>query len=164
MKKVSAAVAVLLMVGGVYLQVRGNSGGVLTDLMPAGRLTNSSAEKTAQRLTETESRVGSLPDSPVLVAQELRPRSLSKPHRVTLSWQPGESALANDDIVGYNVYRCSSFATHCHKINRDPVPAPEYVDDQVQSGRTYYYATTAVDQAGRQSHHSNVVRVVVPFP
>jgi len=157
MKKVSAAVAVLLMVGGVYLQVRGNSGGVLTDA-------NSSAEKTAQRLTETESPVGSLPDSPVLVSQELRPRSPNKPHRVTLSWQPGESVLANDDIVGYNVYRCSSFATHCRKINRDPVPAPEYVDDQVQAGRTYYYATTALDQAGRQSRHSNVVRVVVPFP
>jgi hypothetical protein len=163
MKKVSAAVAVLLMVGGVY-QVRGNSGGVLTDLMPAGRLTYSSAEKTAQRLPETESRVGSLPDSPVLVSQELPPRSPNKPHRVTLSWQPGESVLANDEIVGYNVYRCSSFATHCRKINRDPVPAPEYVDDQVQAGRTYYYATTAIDQAGRQSHHSNVVRVAVPFP
>ncbi|MFZ0802620.1 MAG: hypothetical protein WBQ09_03610 [Terriglobales bacterium] len=164
MKKVSAAVAVLLMVGGVYLQVRGNSGGLLTDLMPAGRLTNSSAEKTAQRLTGTESRVGSLPDSPVLVSQELWPRAPNKPHRVMLSWQPGESALANDDIVGYNVYRCSSFTTHCHKINRDPVPAPEYVDDQVQGGRAYYYATTAVNRAGRQSHHSNVIRVVVPFP
>ena len=168
MKKVPIAAAVFVIVGGIYLQVRGNGSKVLRDLAPANRLTSISAEKTTQRLTEPAARVGERSDSSDLVSQvnETPPTNGTHPkrHRVTLSWQPGESALTNPDIVGYNVYRCSGLSGNCVKINTDLVAMPPYVDDQVRSGHTYYYATTAVNQVGRESSYSNVVRVVIPIP
>jgi len=39
-----------------------------------------------------------------------------------------------------------------------------YTDSTVQSGQTYYYATTAVDSSGVESTYSNQVQVAVPFP
>jgi hypothetical protein len=50
------------------------------------------------------------------------------------------------------------------RINTDPIVTPEFVDDHVRSGHTYYYAAMAVNDDGKHSHPSNVVRVVVPFP
>lgn len=85
-------------------------------------------------------------------------------HRVTLSWRPSGNGLTSGDIVGYNVYRCSALSSDCTQINTAPVAVREYVDDQVRSGHTYYYATTSVNQDGKQSRISNVVKVEVPFP
>jgi len=39
-----------------------------------------------------------------------------------------------------------------------------YSDSTVQSGQTYYYATTAVDSSGTESTYSNQVQVAIPFP
>jgi len=39
-----------------------------------------------------------------------------------------------------------------------------YSDSTVQSGQTYYYATTAVDSSGAESGYSNKVQVSVPTP
>jgi fibronectin type 3 domain-containing protein len=37
-------------------------------------------------------------------------------------------------------------------------------DTSVQSGKTYYYATTAVDVHGVESVYSNQAQAVVPMP
>jgi fibronectin type 3 domain-containing protein len=37
-----------------------------------------------------------------------------------------------------------------------------YSDKGVQSGTTYYYVVTAVDNAGKESSYSNQIRVAIP--
>lgn len=104
---------------------------------------------------------------PFLLAQALGQNGdrISKPHRVVLSWQRSQDGLGNGQMIaGYNVYRCSSFRASCARINPSLVTEPEFVDDAVRGGTTYYYSTTAVDQNGRQSRRSNIVKVVVPYP
>jgi fibronectin type 3 domain-containing protein len=39
-----------------------------------------------------------------------------------------------------------------------------YSDSTVQSGKTYYYVTTAVDSSGAESSYSSQVQAVIPFP
>jgi fibronectin type 3 domain-containing protein len=39
-----------------------------------------------------------------------------------------------------------------------------FSDSTVQSGKTYYYVTTAVDLNGAESSFSNQVQAVVPMP
>jgi fibronectin type 3 domain-containing protein len=50
------------------------------------------------------------------------------------------------------------------RINSALNPSMNYNDSTVQSGQTYYYATTAVDSSGAESTYSNRVQVVIPFP
>jgi fibronectin type 3 domain-containing protein len=38
------------------------------------------------------------------------------------------------------------------------------VDNSVQAGQTYFYVSTAVDAAGRESVYSNQTQAVVPSP
>jgi hypothetical protein len=174
MREVPVTVAVLVVVSGICLQVWGTNGEVPTDSIPTNYLTRSSEGKIKQELIEPGPRAGKTSESPLL-SQADQPdppdathsryqRRIARPHRVTLSWQPSANALTNDEVIGYNVYRCSGPSSRCIRINSDPVPTPEYIDDEVRGGHIYYYATTAVNQAGKQSHPSNVVKVVIPFP
>jgi hypothetical protein len=174
MRAVPVAVAVFVVLGGMRLQLWGTNGEVPADSTPTNYVTKSSDGTLKQESVEAGPRAGKNPDTPLL-SQADQPypadgtnsgfqRRVTRPHRVTLSWQPSANALTNDDFVGYNVFRCSGLSARCARINRDPVPIPEYVDDQVRGGYTYYYATTAVNQAGKQSRHSNVIKVVIPFP
>lgn len=50
------------------------------------------------------------------------------------------------------------------QINTVLDAAANYVDNTVQSGRTYYYVATAVSTAGVESAYSNEVTAVVPSP
>jgi hypothetical protein len=174
MRAVPVAVAVFVVLSGICLQLWGTNGEVPTNSAPRSYLTKSGAGTVIQESVEAGPRAGRTPDTPWL-SQADQPHPADgansgfqgrtvRPHRVTLSWQPSANALTNDDFVGYNVYRCGGLSSRCTRINRDPVPIPEYVDEQVRGGHVYYYATTAVNQAGKQSHPSNVVKVVIPFP
>ena len=78
-------------------------------------------------------------------------------HSVTLKWNPSSSAVS-----GYNVYRSTVSGTLYRKINALPVVALTYTDTAVQSGRTYYYVTTAVDNSGKESVYSNEVAAEIP--
>lgn len=80
-------------------------------------------------------------------------------HTVNLSWNASTSSIS-----GYNVYRGTSASGPYSKINAALDPAMNYSDSSVQSGKTYYYVTTAVDSAGAESSYSNQVQAVVPFP
>lgn len=81
-------------------------------------------------------------------------------HTVGLSW----NASTSDSITGYNVYRGTSALGPYSRINSGLDGSVSYRDSAVQSGQTYYYATTAVDSTGAESSYSNQVQVVVPFP
>jgi len=81
-------------------------------------------------------------------------------HIVDLSW----NASTTGSITGYNVYRAISASGPFSKINPSLDTSLSYSDGSVQSGKTYYYATTAVDSSGQESSYSNQIQAVVPFP
>ncbi len=76
---------------------------------------------------------------------------------VTLSWNPSTS-----QVSGYNVYRGTSASGTLTKINSNLDPDTSYTDAAIIGGKTYYYATTAVNSSGKESVYSNRVEVVVP--
>jgi hypothetical protein len=83
-------------------------------------------------------------------------------HSVNLSWNPSTS----QNIAGYNVYRaaysssCGSFS----KINSLLNSSTLYTDSNVVNGKSYCYATTAVDTSNEESSYSNIVsNVQIPL-
>jgi hypothetical protein len=79
-------------------------------------------------------------------------------HSVTLSWNPSTSS-----VVGYNLYRGTTSGGPYSQINAMNA-STSYVDSSVQAGQTYFYVTTAVDGANRESGYSNQAQAVVPSP
>jgi hypothetical protein len=77
---------------------------------------------------------------------------------VSLSW----SASTSPEVKGYNIYRNTSPNGSYVKINSKLDPDTNYNDSTVVGGKTYYYATTAVNSSGKESSYSNKVEVVVP--
>jgi hypothetical protein len=80
---------------------------------------------------------------------------------VELSW----SINLEPDLAGYRVYR-SEDETGKGSLMLTPslLPSPAYRDTSVQSGQHYWYAVTAVDQAGNESARSQPVAVDVAQP
>ena len=168
MRRGPVVAAVLVICWGLYFQASGNSNKVLADSTSAGYPINNSAEKGVKGPMGAGSVGGLSPSSPLLASQINSGRlpGSGKKHRVVLTWTPSVpmSMTGGDDAVSYNVYRCSGATFNCVRLNPDPVAAPEYVDNRVRSGSTYYYATSAVNREGRHSRLSNMVKVVIPFP
>jgi hypothetical protein len=79
------------------------------------------------------------------------------PHSVSLSW----TASTSPHVVGYNIYRCCTQGAYA-KINPVLNVGTTYTDSFVDSGETYYYATTAVNSTGEESTYSNQVKVPIP--
>jgi Domain of unknown function (DUF4082) len=71
--------------------------------------------------------------------------------RVSLSW----TASTSQNIRGYNVYRADVAGGNYARLTASPVSATGYIDNNVASGRTYYYVATAVDNNNLESAHSN---------
>ena len=76
---------------------------------------------------------------------------------VDLNW---DSVPGN--IVGYNVFRSNVHGGPYAQINASLVASTLYTDSSVDSGTTYYYVTTAVDNQGDQSGYSNEAEASVP--
>ena len=81
-------------------------------------------------------------------------------HRVSLAWRAAQSTR-DATVVGYNVYRRTSPETPYVRIAAR-IPGTAYEDRLVNSGTTYFYVVTAVDQRGRESGYSTVIRAEVP--
>ncbi|MGE5054665.1 MAG: choice-of-anchor D domain-containing protein [Acidobacteriota bacterium] len=96
----------------------------------------------------------------VLASESMTGTGITIQHAVDLSWNASTSTF----ISGYNVYRSAASGGPYTKINSSLNPSMNYSDGTVQSGRTYYYVTTAVSSSGTESAYSNQVTVVVPFP
>jgi hypothetical protein len=77
-------------------------------------------------------------------------------HSVALAW------LATGSSAGYNVYRSNVSGSGYAKLNSTVDAAVNYKDATVQSSQTYYYVTTAVDNAGNESGFSGEVSVNIP--
>lgn len=93
-------------------------------------------------------------------SQSLSGTGVSAPqHSVNLSWDASTSVVS-----GYNVYRGTKTGGPYSKLNSSLDALTSYVDMSVSSGSSYYYVTTAVDSAGKESTYSNEVLAVIPTP
>ena len=81
----------------------------------------------------------------------------STSHTVGLSWHASSSVVA-----GYYVYRSTSATTGFARLNSAYVTGLDYTDNGVTSGKTYYYAVSAITSSGTESAKSPTVTVVVP--
>jgi hypothetical protein len=80
-------------------------------------------------------------------------------HSVGLTWQDTDPS-----VVGYDIYRGQIHGGPYQRINTALEASTNYTDYTVAAGTTYYYVTTAVDGAGKQSAYSNETKAVVPSP
>lgn len=81
-------------------------------------------------------------------------------HSVDLSWQAPSSSPTV--IVGYNVYRMVSGGTTYVKMNSSSIAGTAYTDSAANSGTTYIYYVTSVDQDNAESTPSNSISVPIP--
>jgi len=72
-----------------------------------------------------------------------------QPPFIDLIWAP----VMDADLDGYNVYRREEGAAML-KLNSDPLKTPAYRDTHVSSGKTYFYAVSAIDERGNESSRS----------
>ena len=96
------------------------------------------------------------PDSTEISAT---PRKLTPPHsptgltvvpgvnRVFLTWNDNKEA----DLAGYYVYRSTGIRKKFKRLTDKIIDRTAFSDDTVESGVTYYYTVTAVDQEGNES-------------
>ena len=76
---------------------------------------------------------------------------------IDLTWAPnGES-----DLAGYNVFRWTE-GGQPKKLNSNLVQMPSYRDEEIEPGKTYFYAVSAVDLRGNESSRSAPARETVP--
>jgi hypothetical protein len=79
-------------------------------------------------------------------------------HSVALSW----TASTSQGIAGYNAYRSTVSGGPYTLLNSSLIASTTYTDQNVQSGITYYYVTTAVDSQDVESAYSNEAAATVP--
>lgn len=78
------------------------------------------------------------------------------PPNVALTWSD------SGQVSGYNVYRgTTQGGPYPNKLNSSLVPQTSFTDSTVQSGTTYYYVTTAVNN-GQESAYSNPASASIP--
>jgi hypothetical protein len=83
---------------------------------------------------------------------------------IDLIWAP----VTNADLAGYNVYRAETgvgaagSANGMVKVNKELVKAPAYRDFEVQPGKSYTYAVSAIDVRGNESLKSETATESVP--
>jgi len=75
------------------------------------------------------------------------------PAAIDLSWEPD----AESDVAGYIVYRREGAAPWQRLSPAEPVVGPAFHDAQVQTGHSYFYSVSAVDQGGHESARSTEI-------
>ena len=83
-----------------------------------------------------------------------------KPHSVTLTWQFPPPAKGIQ-VTSYNIYRSTTHGGPYAKIASE-VTTFKYTDLIVNSGTTYFYVVTAVDQCKRESKYSGETPATIP--
>ena len=79
-------------------------------------------------------------------------------YSVDLSWH----ASTSKHVIGYNIYRGIKAGGPYRKINSELVTATVYTDNSVVDGKTYYYATTAVNSHDQESAYSKQAWAKIP--
>ena len=78
-------------------------------------------------------------------------------HSVSLTWNPSTSTVA-----GYNLYRGTQSGGPYSRMNSTLLSSTSYDDSGVQSGRNYFYVSTAVDASSNESAFSNEATAAIP--
>lgn len=78
-------------------------------------------------------------------------------HSVALNWLDTDSTIA-----GYNIYRSNQSGNGFSRLNSSLTTTTSYTDKTVQSGSTYYYVVTAVNNAGVESGFSAIAQAIIP--
>ena len=78
-------------------------------------------------------------------------------YSVKLSWQASTSKVA-----GYNIYRSNKSGNGYQRLNNTLDRLTTFSDKDLPADSTFYYVTTAVDSAGKESGYSNQVVVKLP--
>jgi len=81
-------------------------------------------------------------------------------YQVDLSWDIPDSS--SDPIIGYNVYRSGSGASHYQLLNNALDADPTWTDTTVEGGTAYDYVVTSVDKSGVESGPSNTINLTIP--
>jgi len=76
---------------------------------------------------------------------------------IDLVWAP----VSDADLAGYNVYRREEGTTPV-KLNSELLKPPAYRDENVTSGKKYFYSVSAVDLRGNESARSEEAGEAVP--
>jgi hypothetical protein len=98
------------------------------------------------------------PAAPQDVVATILPAAVPGTFVVDLSW----TINLETDVAGYRVYRSESENSRGPLLTQDLLPTPSFRDNNVASGRRYWYTVTAVDHAGNESPPSAVSLVEVP--
>jgi hypothetical protein len=78
-------------------------------------------------------------------------------HSVSLTWDPSTSTVS-----GYNLYRGTQSGGPYSRMNSSLLSGTSYDDSGVQSGRNYFYVSTAVDASNNESSFSNEAAAAIP--
>ena len=106
----------------------------------------------------------SLPVSPRDIFKPSAPTSLTivgAPGRLSIFFPANPEA----DVAGYNIYRSTDPdlpKDRWTKLNSTLLTRTTFQDENVESGKKYYYYLTAVDQTGNVSSNSEVISETVP--
>jgi hypothetical protein len=82
------------------------------------------------------------------------------PPAIDLSWQPD----SDPNLAGYIVYRRETEGNWQRIAPPPPVIGPAFHDSNVQTGRSYMYAVSAIGQNGHESDRSVPAQETVPAP
>jgi fibronectin type 3 domain-containing protein len=90
------------------------------------------------------------------------PRDMTPPNKpVGLTVVPGVGRAfltwnenTERDIAGYNVYRSTRGGKNYQKLTDKPLTLTTFSDESAKQGASYYYAVSAVDQAGNEGARS----------
>ena len=76
---------------------------------------------------------------------------------IDLTWAPNSES----DLAGYNVFRWTN-GEQPKKLNQQLIQTPSYRDENIEAGKKYFYAVSAVDLRGNESPKSVAASETVP--
>ena len=109
-------------------------------------------------------------ESPIANVRPVDTFAPSAPASVTIAATPTTISLffppnPETDVAGYRIFRSTDPnrpLSEWDQLTRELLKANTFVDDKVESGRTYHYYVTATDRFGNVSRASEVVNETVP--
>ena len=109
-------------------------------------------------------------ESPIANVKPVDTFPPSPPASVTIAATPTTISLffppnPESDVVGYRIYRSTDSnrpKAEWDQLTRDLQKANTFIDERVESGKTYFYYLTATDKFGNVSAPSEVVNETVP--
>jgi len=81
-------------------------------------------------------------------------------NKVHLIWDESEAG----DTSGYFIYRQKNDGLAMERLNSEPIKANHYVDSSVESGESYQYAVTAVDDSPQENESGPSATVEIRIP